>query len=174
MDLKLAASVALHAPLALFEVIKTQALEHTIARRRLASRGAACYIPNSVSFRFPERIALGARVTLGPYDRVWASQNATIAIGDDALFGPGVTILTATHGSDDPSVPIVEQPALERAVWIGAGAWLGANAVVMPGVRIGAGAVVGANAVVTRDVAPGEIVAGVPAHSLRARAGVGS
>jgi acetyltransferase-like isoleucine patch superfamily enzyme len=43
---------------------------------------------------------------------------------------------------------------------------IGSGAVVMAGVRIGAGALVGAGAVVTRDVAPGEVVAGVPARVL--------
>jgi acetyltransferase-like isoleucine patch superfamily enzyme len=46
-------------------------------------------------------------------------------------------------------------------------AWLGTNAVVLPGVRVGRGAVVGAGAVVTRDVAPFTVVAGVPARPIR-------
>ncbi len=43
------------------------------------------------------------------------------------------------------------------------GAWLGAGAIVLPGVTIGRDAIVGAGAVVTRDVPPGETVVGVPA-----------
>jgi acetyltransferase-like isoleucine patch superfamily enzyme len=44
---------------------------------------------------------------------------------------------------------------------------IGSGAVILPGVEIGEGAVIGAGAVVTRDVAPGEVVAGVPARVLR-------
>src|SRR5436309_9743580 len=49
------------------------------------------------------------------------------------------------------------------------GAALGSGAIVLGGVRIGAGALIGAGAVVTRDVAPGETVAGVPARATRPR-----
>jgi acetyltransferase-like isoleucine patch superfamily enzyme len=49
------------------------------------------------------------------------------------------------------------------------GASIGSGAVVLGGVRIGAGALVGAGAVVSRDVEPGETVAGVPARALSGR-----
>lgn len=57
---------------------------------------------------------------------------------------------------------------LERTV-VGRRASLGSGCVIMGGVRIGAGALVGAGAVVTSDVAPDEVVAGVPARVLRRR-----
>jgi len=52
---------------------------------------------------------------------------------------------------------------------IGHDVWIGHAAIVLPGVSIGTGAVVGAGAVVTKDVAPYEIVGGVPARRIRAR-----
>ncbi|WP_118138617.1 acyltransferase [Oceanicella sp. SM1341] len=52
---------------------------------------------------------------------------------------------------------------------VGAGAAIGSNATILCGLRIGAGALVGAGAVVTRDVAPGTVVAGVPARPIGAR-----
>lgn len=56
-----------------------------------------------------------------------------------------------------------------KRVIIGHDVWIGYGAVIMPGVNIGHGAVIGANAVVTKDVAPYEIVGGVPAKRLRMR-----
>ncbi|MFN0194126.1 MAG: DapH/DapD/GlmU-related protein [Aestuariivirga sp.] len=56
-----------------------------------------------------------------------------------------------------------------KRVAIGHDVWIGHGAIVMPGISIGHGAVVAAGAVVTRDVAPYEIVAGVPARHLRWR-----
>lgn len=56
-----------------------------------------------------------------------------------------------------------------KQVRIGNDVWIGHGAVIMPGVNVGDGAVVGANAVVTKDVAPYEVVAGMPARRLRMR-----
>lgn len=49
------------------------------------------------------------------------------------------------------------------------GVWIGDGAVVMPGITIGPGAVIGANSVVTHNVAPYEVVGGVPARRIRRR-----
>lgn len=92
---------------------------------------------------------------------------ARVTIGDRVQIGPYVQILTADHPRD----------ARERATgteWgrpirIGADAWIGGGAILLPGVTIGDGAIVAAGAVVTRDVAPGATVGGNPARALAAR-----
>jgi acetyltransferase-like isoleucine patch superfamily enzyme len=60
-----------------------------------------------------------------------------------------------------------EEDWILAATVVERGAALGSGAVILGGVRIGAGALIGAGAVVTRDVAPGETVAGVPARATR-------
>jgi acetyltransferase-like isoleucine patch superfamily enzyme len=102
---------------------------------------------------------------IGPYCTV-----GYIHIEAGALIGPGVQLLSGahTHGSDDPSRPIRDQPIDRRLVRIGRGAWIGAGAIVMA--DVGANAIVGAGAVVTEEVPAGVVAAGVPARVLRQRA----
>jgi len=90
-----------------------------------------------------------------------------IRIGDRAQLGPGVQILAADHPRD----PETRRAGLEfgRPVSIGANAWIGAGALILPGVGVGEDAIVGAGAVVTRDVPDGTTVAGNPARPLRRR-----
>lgn len=62
-----------------------------------------------------------------------------------------------------------EQQWMEKDVIIGNGVWLGANAVIVPGLKIGDGSIVAAGAVVTKDVPTNSIVGGVPAKVIKAR-----
>lgn len=168
-DLRVVLRFMLNAPAAFFELLRKQVIDQTIECHQLAARGDDCYIPRSTSMRHAECIRLGNRVVIGPHNRLWASHNGTIEIGDDVLFGPGVTIITATHAMDDPDLPIADHGAIESDVRIERGSWLGANTVILPGVAIGIGSVVGAGAIVTRDVPAYAIVAGVPARPIRRR-----
>lgn len=94
-----------------------------------------------------------------------------IEIGSRVGIGPGVKILTSVHSRTPMPTPIIEG-ALEAApVRIGEGCDIGIGAIVLPGVTIGRGVQIGAGAVVTRDVADGQVVAGVPARLLRTREG---
>ncbi|WP_392408629.1 acyltransferase [Chlorogloeopsis fritschii PCC 9212] len=68
-------------------------------------------------------------------------------------------------------IPIIQTDLEIKSVRIEAGADIGMNAAILPGVTIGKGSIVGAGAVVTKDVSPFAIVAGVPAKFLRWREG---
>lgn len=88
-----------------------------------------------------------------------------ITIDDRAGIGYEVMLMTTTHkiGSPERRVGAVQT----AAVHIGKGVWIGARAIIMPGVTIHDGSVVGAGALVTKDVPPNTIVGGVPAKILR-------
>ncbi len=87
-----------------------------------------------------------------------------------SMLGPEVAILGHDHRIDVAGVPTIFSPRPEHPnTVIEADVWIGQRAIVLVGVRIGRGAVVAAGAVVTKDVAPYEIVAGVPARFVRKR-----
>jgi len=85
-----------------------------------------------------------------------------IYIGDDTIFAPGVKMISANHDLHDLHRWVPGPP-----IHIGRRCWIGANAVILPGVAIGDGAVIGAGAVVTGDVQSQSIVAGNPARVIR-------
>ncbi len=88
-----------------------------------------------------------------------------ITIDDRASIGHEVMLLTTTHHIGDAYRRVGAD--IIAPVHIGAGAWLGARCIILPGVTVHPGAVVGAGAVVTRDVPPNTVVAGVPAAVIR-------
>jgi len=99
-------------------------------------------------------------------------------VGRYCSIGRRVTIGAGMHSMTGVSThPMLKfgaaRPHLRRSTRkftvIGSDVWIGDGAIVLPGVEIGTGAVIGANAVVTRDVAPYQVVAGVPARVLRKR-----
>jgi acetyltransferase-like isoleucine patch superfamily enzyme len=85
-----------------------------------------------------------------------------ITIGDDVLIGHNVVIATLNHSFDPEHRGDLEP----RPVKIGNKVWIGANATILPGVTIGDGAIIAAGAVVTKDVAPRNVVGGVPAKVI--------
>ena len=72
-------------------------------------------------------------------------------------------LATLNHGQ----LPENRHDLLPSPIYIGKNVWIGASAVVLPGVRIGDGASVAAGAVVTKDVPPNTVVGGVPARQLK-------
>ena len=95
-----------------------------------------------------------------------------VQLEDEVFVGHGALFVNDRFPratSEDGSLKTTDDWRLETTV-VERGASLGSGAVVLAGVRIGAGALIGAGAVVTRDVGPGETVAGVPARLLERRA----
>jgi virginiamycin A acetyltransferase len=112
--------------------------------------------------RLDDRVYIGPRCHLG-----------LVHLEADVLLAAGVHVPSGphTHGTD-VSTPIRDQEGQRRLVRIGAGAWIGSNAVVLA--DVGRETIVGAGAVVTRALPDRVIAAGVPARVVRQRDAVGS
>jgi serine acetyltransferase len=112
------------------------------------------------------KMTIGAFSFIGYCTEIEVSQE--VRIGRGALVAPGVFITDHNHDTT-LGRPMFDLPCVAAPVIIGDDVWIGANAVVLPGVTIGDGAVVAAGAVVSRDVAAYSVVGGVPAKLIRSR-----
>ena len=94
--------------------------------------------------------------------------NAEIIVGNNVICGPEIMIFTSNHGIDkDKLIRLQRSPS--KKVIIEDDVWIGARALILPGVTIGIGAVVGAGSVITKDVPPYAVVGGNPAKIIKYR-----
>ncbi len=138
-------------------------------RRQMMSQifaevGKNCYIESPFYANFG-----GAHVHFG--DNVYCNFGVTmvddthIYVGDNTMFAPRVVVATAGH----PILPELRAKGYQynAPVHIGKNCWIGAGALIMPGVTIGDNVVVGAGSVVTRDLPCNVVAVGNPCRILR-------
>ena len=129
----------------------------------LGSVGEGCYIEP------PFHANWGRNVHFSDY--VYANFNLTLVddtdiyVGHHVMFGPNVTVATAGH-------PVKPELRLKVAqfnmpVYIGNNVWIGAGAVILPGITIGDNSVIGAGSVVTKDIPENVVAVGNPCRILR-------
>ncbi len=117
---------------------------------------------------YTKSISLGRNVVIRPSCHLHADPQAEIIIEDDVMLGSGVHIYVDNHEFGDPSIPIIQQGYGKFAtVTLKKGCWIGACAVILPGVTIGENAVVAAGAIVTKNVDPRTVVGGNPAKVIK-------
>lgn len=142
-------------------IIRSDFFEHSVD-----CKGKIYVLPNTIMC-YPYRIKIGYNVFINR--GVYITARANITIGDNVLIGPGVIINSGMHNYMRKDVLIRDQGHKVEPIVIGNDVWIGANAVIMPGVNIADGAVIGAGAVVTRSIMPYEIALGVPAKVVGTR-----
>ena len=108
-------------------------------------------------------------VMIGDHTRIGLHNTiiGPVIIGSHVNLAQGITVTALNHNFEDSEKRIDEQGVSTSAVTIEDDIWIGANAVVLPGVTIGQHSVVAAGAVVTKDVPPHSLVAGVPAKVIK-------
>lgn len=138
-------------------------------RRELLSQmfaeiGEGCYIEPPLHANWA-----GKHVHFGK--NVYANFNLTLVddahiyVGDGTMFAPNVVVATGAHPID----PELRAGAYQYnlSVTIGKNCWIGAGAVILPGVTIGDNSVIGAGSVVTKDIPAGVVAVGNPCRVLR-------
>lgn len=134
-----------------------------ILKRLFARTGEKLYM------EAPIYVDYGCHTTIG--ENFYANFDCTlldvarITIGDNVLFGPHVSLITAGHPIDVE----VRNAGWEygKEIHIGNNVWIGANVTVNPGVTIGDNSVIGSGAVVTKDIPANVVAVGNPCRVLR-------
>ena len=108
-------------------------------------------------------------VVIGDYTRIGIHNTiiGPVCIGNHVNLAQGITVTALNHNFEDKTKRIDEQGITTKPVIIGDDVWIGANAVILPGVTIGKHCVVAAGAVVTKDVPDNTIVGGMPAKEIK-------
>lgn len=115
------------------------------------------------------RITFGNRIFINEGVMINADCGGTITFGNNILIGPHVVIRASNHKFKDAARLILDQGHEAGEIHIEDDVWIGASAVILPGVRLKQGTVVAAGAVVTKDSEPYQVVAGVPARHISQR-----
>lgn len=149
-----------------FNALKSSETEkrEKLMKQMFAECGENCYIQIPFYANWS-----GHHIHMG--NNVYANFNFTVVddgevyIGDYVMIGPNVTIATAGH----PVQPELRRKGIQYnlPVRIGNNVWLGAGAVILPGVTIGDNAVIGAGSVVTKDIPANTVAVGNPCRVLR-------
>ena len=129
----------------------------------LAEVGENCYVEP------PLHANWGCHTHFG--NNVYANFNLTLVddtdiyVGDGVLFGPNVVVAVAGHPVDPDLRRKVAQ--FNLPVHIGNNVWIGAGAIILPGITIGDNSVIGAGSVVTKDIPANVVAVGNPCRVLR-------
>jgi len=106
------------------------------------------------------------RIRMG--DRVFINSGVVLFSVEEVVVGDDVAIANEVYLTDTSSHGIEGRPLVNKPVRIGNGSWIGARAIILPGVTIGSRVVVAAGSVVTKDVPADTLVGGNPAKPVRA------
>lgn len=108
-------------------------------------------------------------VIIGDRTRIGLSNTliGPITVGSDVMFAQNIVMSGLNHGYEDITKSIHDQPVTTAPIVIEDEAWIGANAVIVAGVRIGKHSIVAAGSIVTKDVPPYSIVVGNPAKLIK-------
>jgi putative colanic acid biosynthesis acetyltransferase WcaF len=127
-----------------------------------ASIGGGVRIKPGVKVKFPWRLTVGDHCWLG--EDLWIDNLAEVRIGAHCCLSQGVYLCTGSHDWSRDTFDLITGPIIVQDH-----AWIGAKAVVAPGLTVGEGAVLGLGSVATHSLDPWTIYLGSPAKPNRQR-----
>lgn len=125
-----------------------------------AKIGKGICIKPSVNIKYPWRLKIGNNVWVG--ESVWIDNLADVMIEDNVCISQGAMLLCGNHNYKKETFDLMIGEIIVKE-----GAWIGARAVVCPGVIVNAGAVLTASSVATKDLDANSIYQGIPAVKIR-------
>lgn len=133
-----------------------------LLRRLGATHVADAAIGSQVRIKNPDALHLadGAFVNEGVF-----FDAGEVHLGERVFVGPRAMFVTGWHEMGGPAQRAAD--GYHRPITVGRGSWIGAGAIILPGITIGEGCVIGAGAVVTKDCEPNGVYAGVPAKRIK-------
>lgn len=130
----------------------------------LKSMGDDCQICDGVHITDPEYTSLGNRVNINENAILLTFENAFITLGDDVCISFGAYLLAGGLKITDH---VIRDEHEIGSIVVDDSAWIGAQAIILPGITIGRGSVIAAGSIVTENVPAYTVVAGVPAKIIK-------
>ena len=127
-----------------------------------AKIGTGVIIKPGVNIKYPWFLSIGDHVWIG--ESVWIDNLAPVTIGDNVCISQGAFLLTGNHDYSSSSFDLITKP-----INIEAGAWIGAKAIVCPGVNCGSHAVLSVGSIATQSLEAYGIYQGNPALKVKER-----
>ncbi|MEH6582660.1 MAG: DapH/DapD/GlmU-related protein [Halioglobus sp.] len=137
-----------------------------VFRSLLHKAGTPIYFDYGVYIKFPWLVEIGDNVSINRGVEFYSDffGGNSIVIGSDVIIAPNARFHAADHDLSGSSFS-----HSGKTIRVGDNVWIGASAIILPGVSIGDGAVVGAGSVVTRDVPENTVAVGNPARVIKTR-----
>jgi putative colanic acid biosynthesis acetyltransferase WcaF len=148
-------------------LVPLYAIKRWLLRRFGATVGKGVVIKPHVRIKFPWRFRVGEQCWIG--EDVWIDNLASVQLANDVCLSQGAYLCTGSHDHRRVTFDLIVKPIVVESC-----AWIGARAIVLPGVTIQRGAVVAAGSVVTRDIPPGVIAGGSPCRVIGDRDSCGT
>ncbi len=139
--------------------MKTPRYEELLKELFTGNIGENSMVHSPLYINLAKNMHIGDNVTIMPYFKCMSAGN--VIIEDNVNIAFNVSVVTNNHDFYDRPVLTVKNVHIKK------GAWIGAGAIILPGVTIGENAIVGAGSVVTKDVPNNTVWVGNPARQIK-------